>query len=139
MQAGFATELEPWEAPTPDEPMFDADLAEEAPPEYVPRAIVQHVINRKFRDARFRRHVRSAYDKTCAVTGLRLINGGGRPEVEAAHIRPVENDGPVIVAAGASGTTPRSRCIWSTRSSMNCFTRASCVMAWVGVILMRPG
>jgi len=104
VQAGFATELEPWEAATPDEPMFDADLAEEAPPEYVPRAIVQHVINRKFRDARFRRHVRSAYDKTCAVTGLRLINGGGRPEVEAAHIRPVENDGPDTVRNGIALT-----------------------------------
>lgn len=84
--------------------MFDADLTEEAPPEYVPRAIVQHVINREFRDARFRRHVRSAYDKTCAVTGLRLINGGGRPEVEAAHIRPVENDGPDTVRNGIALT-----------------------------------
>jgi putative restriction endonuclease len=25
------------------------------------------------------------------MTGLKLINGGGRPEVEAAHIRPVGN------------------------------------------------
>ena len=26
------------------------------------------------------------------MTGLSIINGGGRPEVEAAHIRPVGND-----------------------------------------------
>jgi len=30
-----------------------------------------------------------AYGSTCAVTGLRLINGGRRCEVEAAHIPPV--------------------------------------------------
>jgi len=42
----------------------------------------------------------------CAITGLRLINGGGRAEVEAAHIRPVEHDGPDIVSNGLalSGT-----------------------------------
>ena len=26
------------------------------------------------------------------MTGISIINGGGRPEVEAAHIRPVGND-----------------------------------------------
>ncbi len=40
------------------------------------------------------------------MTGLRLINGGGRAEVEAAHIRPVEREGPDIVTNGLalSGT-----------------------------------
>jgi len=28
------------------------------------------------------------------MTGLKLINGGGRCEIEAAHIRPVEENGP---------------------------------------------
>jgi putative restriction endonuclease len=28
----------------------------------------------------------------CAISGLQLRNGGGRPEVQAAHIRPVERD-----------------------------------------------
>ena len=41
-----------------------------------------------------------AYGERCAITGLRLINGGGRAEVEAAHIRPVEHDGPDIVSNG---------------------------------------
>jgi putative restriction endonuclease len=47
-----------------------------------------------------------AYDERCAVTGLKLINGGGRAEVEAAHIRPVEANGPDIVSNGLalSGT-----------------------------------
>ena len=35
-----------------------------------------------------RRQVLEAYHSRCAVTGLKLINGGGRAEVEAAHIRP---------------------------------------------------
>ncbi|MBA3041891.1 MAG: HNH endonuclease [Alphaproteobacteria bacterium] len=57
------------------------------------RPIMQQTINRPFRDAKFRQHVRRVYDRTCAFTGLRLINGGGRPEVEAAHIVPVERGG----------------------------------------------
>ncbi len=46
----------------------------------------------------FRRVVLRAYEQRCAVTGLRLINGGGRAEVEAAHIRPVEANGPDIIS-----------------------------------------
>lgn len=50
--------------------------------------------SRPLRDAAFARIVRKAYNRTCAMTGLQLVNGGGRCEIEAAHIRPVENDGP---------------------------------------------
>jgi putative restriction endonuclease len=57
------------------------------------RPIITRTINRPFRDAKFRQHVRRIYDRRCAFTGLRLINGGGRPEVEAAHIIPVERGG----------------------------------------------
>lgn len=57
------------------------------------RRIVEQLISRKWRDKKFKFHVRRAYDRTCAFTGLRLINGKGRPEVEAAHIRPVEHGG----------------------------------------------
>lgn len=62
--------------------------------------------NRPLRDRNFRRAVVDAYRKTCAITGLRLVNGGGRAEVEAAHIRPVEHGGPDDVRNGLalSGT-----------------------------------
>jgi putative restriction endonuclease len=50
--------------------------------------------SRTVRDAAFTRVVRDAYNKTCAMTGLQLVNGGGRCEIEAAHIRAVENEGP---------------------------------------------
>jgi len=50
--------------------------------------------SRLVRDAAFSRVVRNAYDRTCAMTGLKLINGGGRCEIEAAHIEPVEENGP---------------------------------------------
>lgn len=50
--------------------------------------------SRIVRDRVFRRVVLQAYDERCAITGLKLINGGGRAEVEAAHIRPVEANGP---------------------------------------------
>ena len=70
------------------------------PPDTFERPIVQQILNRPFRDAAFARRVKVAYDATCAVTGLRLINGGGRPEVEAAHIRPVERNGPDAIGNG---------------------------------------
>ncbi len=67
---------------------------------------VSYLSSRIVRDRIFRRVVLRAYDARCAVTGLKLINGGGRAEVEAAHIRPVEANGPDIVSNGIalSGT-----------------------------------
>jgi putative restriction endonuclease len=67
---------------------------------------VNQITNRAIRDRNFRKTVLRAYGERCAITGLRLINGGGRAEVEAAHIRPVEHNGPDIVSNGLalSGT-----------------------------------
>ena len=67
---------------------------------------VNQLTNRAVRDRNFRKNVLRAYGERCAITGLRLINGGGRAEVEAAHIRPVDRDGPDIVSNGLalSGT-----------------------------------
>lgn len=64
------------------------------------RRIEQILINRKIRDAAFRGEVCDAYENRCAVTRLRMINGGGRAEVQAAHIQPVASDGPDIVQNG---------------------------------------
>lgn len=63
-------------------------------------------VSRIVRDRIFRRVVLRAYDQRCAITGLKLINGRGRAEVAAAHIRPVEANGPDIVTNGIalSGT-----------------------------------
>ena len=58
------------------------------------RRIVEQISRRPFRDRVFSTAVRTAYDNTCAITGLRIINGGGRPEVQAAHIKPVAVSGP---------------------------------------------
>ena len=66
----------------------------------IERPVVERVTNRPFRDAAFSSAVRSAYDNTCAITGLKIINGGGRPEVQAAHIRPVAESGPDSVRNG---------------------------------------
>lgn len=67
---------------------------------------VKQISSRIVRDRLFRRLVLQAYDKRCAITGLKLINGGGRAEVDAAHIRPVEANGPDILTNGLalSGT-----------------------------------
>lgn len=62
--------------------------------------------SRAVRDRVFRRIVLRAYEERCAITGLKFINGGGRAEVDAAHIRPVEQNGPDIIHNGIalSGT-----------------------------------
>jgi putative restriction endonuclease len=67
---------------------------------------VSVTVSRILRDRVFRRVVLRAYDERCAITGLKLINGRGRAEVAAAHIRPVEASGPDIVSNGIalSGT-----------------------------------
>jgi putative restriction endonuclease len=86
--------------------VLDDRLQEERVPYEVERTIVQSLQSRPKRDYLFRRAVLAAYDSRCAVTGWKLINGGGRAEAEAAHIRPVEMGGPDSVQNGIalSGT-----------------------------------
>lgn len=102
LQAGFGREIE----------ARTGGFEQQAAPEFEPigpetaRPLVQLTISRPFRDRAFQRAVRSAYDNRCAMTGLRLINGGGRPEVQASHIMPVASNGPDAVRNGLalSGT-----------------------------------
>lgn len=68
-------------------------------PVIAPR-IERVLASRIVRDAAFRRAVLDAYEDTCALTGLRLINGGGRAEAQAAHIVPVAEGGPDDVRNG---------------------------------------
>lgn len=62
--------------------------------------------SRKARDRQFRKRVLEAYDCRCALTGMKLINGRGRAEVQASHIMSVEANGPDRVPNGIalSGT-----------------------------------
>jgi putative restriction endonuclease len=70
------------------------------------RPVVERMISRPFREAAFAAGVKQAYANTCAMTGLSIINGGGRAEVQAAHIRPVAHRGPDSIRNGLalSGT-----------------------------------
>jgi putative restriction endonuclease len=91
-----------------DEPHCDPETTAllSAPLELQQREIRTILLNRKIRDAAFRDAVCSAYDDTCAVTGLKIVNGHGRSEVQAAHIWSVEDGGPDAVQNGIalSGT-----------------------------------
>lgn len=58
------------------------------------RRFIERMVTRPVRDKAFQEVVRSAYDATCAMTGLKLVNGGGKCEIEAAHIKPVGDLGP---------------------------------------------
>ncbi len=114
LRAGFAHVL--GEAPRPAAPFLPGfgeeqapfqgpDIAPPAPvwaeePAMVDRPILERMVARPFRDAAFASAVKGAYDNTCAITGLKIINGGGRAEVQAAHIRPVASSGPDSVRNG---------------------------------------
>jgi len=94
--------------PRVDEPVLGPGVHEDQTPFQLEqeRERVSSLTSRIVRDRVFRRVVLRAYDERCAVTGLKLINGSGRAEVAAAHIRPVEASGPDIVSNGIalSGT-----------------------------------
>ena len=97
--------------PSPILPRLDeADLGfdeEQTPFQFEQeRERISSFTSRIVRDRVFRKIVLRAYDERCAITGLKLINGGGRAEAAAAHIRPVEASGPDIVSNGIalSGT-----------------------------------
>lgn len=62
-------------------------------------------VNRKLRDRAFRDQIQVAYDRTCAVSGLKILNSGGNPEVQAAHIKPVADNGPDWVRNGLALTS----------------------------------
>lgn len=97
LRAGFAQILGPEPIPEAD---FVGGVADE--PAVFERPIIERVIARPFRDAAFSATVKTAYDNTCAITGLKIFNGGGRSEVQAAHIRPVASSGPDSVRNGVA-------------------------------------
>lgn len=102
IRAGLPVDLERIEARRYEAVAYEVD--EGAAP--LERPVIERLVSRPYRDVAFRRKVREAYDFRCAMSGLRLRNGGGRPEVNAAHIRPVERQGSDFVRNGLalSGT-----------------------------------
>lgn len=95
VQSGFTATIAS-RAQIKDDPFHG--LAEE--PAIFERPVTEQVVARPFRDAAFARSVKFAYDNACTITGLKIINGGGRAEVQAAHIRPVASNGPDSVRNG---------------------------------------
>lgn len=113
--AGFAEAQAPFSiagGPELDEKAGVTLRGEDFDPADLARALLDPVerdrqlLSRPRRNAAFARNVKRAYGGRCAMTGLALRNGAGRPEVEAAHIKPVEHGGPDIVQNGLalSGT-----------------------------------
>jgi putative restriction endonuclease len=92
LKAGFATLL-PERTPTDIRDPGTSDGFFE-PPATFERPIVERLTARPFREAAFSGAIKAAYGDSCAFTGLKIINGGGRSEVQAAHIRPVADSGP---------------------------------------------
>lgn len=92
--------------PRSDSESLSASVAEEQAPYAFEQDRVQMLTRRTIRDRVFRTRVLRAYDRRCAFTGFQFINGGGRAEVEAAHIKSVQDKGPDVVQNGLalSGT-----------------------------------
>jgi putative restriction endonuclease len=92
--------------PRSDREIATASVAEQQAPYEFEQDRVQMLTKRTIRDRIFRTRVLKAYDRRCAFTGFQFINGGGRAEVEAAHIKSVEARGPDVVQNGLalSGT-----------------------------------
>jgi putative restriction endonuclease len=95
VRGGFAAEL----ATGPDAGTTPPTGFEEPQADFI-RPMIVSTVTRPFRDVAFARQIQTAYDKKCAMTGLCIINGGGRPEAQAAHIRPVAANGPDSVRNG---------------------------------------
>jgi putative restriction endonuclease len=105
LQSASAPDGLPRTGPLPQRNFLAEDAASYVPPLLdLDRALVAS--NRLFREGSFARQVKRAYRARCAMSGLELRNGGGRPEVEAAHIVPVAARGPDTVRNGLalSGT-----------------------------------
>jgi putative restriction endonuclease len=91
--------------PRVDDPM-PARVQEEHIPWEGPVDRATMLVSRTVRDRQFRKRVLDVYDCRCALTGMKLINGGGRAEAQAAHIKSVAAGGPDRVTNGIalSGT-----------------------------------
>ena len=67
----------------------------------IDRPIREVISSRAVRDTTFRfRVVELVYQGRCALTGIKMTNGNGRAEADAAHIRPVANGGPDHIQNG---------------------------------------
>jgi putative restriction endonuclease len=101
LEAGFGGELE--QTIQPDCASPDGF---QAPPLGTIRPRSLTIYERPFRDRVFSQQIQSVYENRCALTGIRIINGGGRAEAQAAHIKPVEANGPDLIQNGIalSGT-----------------------------------
>jgi putative restriction endonuclease len=102
--AGFAAELSREGEEAQPNLILPAGMMEAAAD--FQRPVIERIMSRPVRDAAFRQAVQAVYQSTCAMTGIKLINGGGRFEVQAAHIRPVAERGPDSIRNGLalSGT-----------------------------------
>jgi putative restriction endonuclease len=96
-RAGAVVEFPPAHAVREEQAPFGPDAERERVAFYSSRIVRKRV---------FRRIVLDAYDCRCAITGFKFINGLGRAEVEAAHIKPVDAHGPDKITNGIalSGT-----------------------------------
>ena len=75
------------------------------PMEVAERPLREYVVSVAVREKAFRyKVVDQTYDGRCVMTGMKITNGLGRAEADAAHIRPVHCGGPDVVTNGLALT-----------------------------------
>jgi putative restriction endonuclease len=104
LRAGFASILNEQQPTTLTEAEPFGVFAE------LERPIVERLVGRPFREAAFSGSIKAAYNDTCAFTGLKIINGGGLSEVQAAHIRPSPPPVPTRCATASPSVAPSIGC-----------------------------
>lgn len=107
VEHGLVSEEETLPRMDADEPIPDRQVvAEQQSPFEGPVDRTTMLVSRKVRNCQFRERVLNVYGSRCALTGMNLINGGGRAETQAAHIKSVEAGGPDKIDNGIalSGT-----------------------------------
>ncbi|MEP3246145.1 MAG: HNH endonuclease [Sneathiella sp.] len=91
-----------------EEALLPSSFLYEDPEDYLPemtdRPVVSQLINTPFRDRAFSSTIKTAYDDTCAMTGIKLADQKGYTEVQAAHIKPVKDNGPDSIRNGMALT-----------------------------------
>jgi putative restriction endonuclease len=95
------------------------------PPTPFERPIVEMTVSRPFRERSFMHNVRAAYSNRCAITGLRLINGGVVQKFRRLTFSQWRQKVPILFAADWPYRGPCIGCLIGGSSRLPTITKSS--------------
>lgn len=123
---GLGLDMQPPLLPRVDDPLNSSTVHEEQSVFVYDEDKTKVLTLRTVRDRVFRSKVLKAYGSQCALTGFKFINGGGRAEAEAAHIKSVEAKGPDIVQNGLALSGTIHGCLIAVSSALTMIGASCC-------------